>query len=439
MNSSNSFETPISNFRRLIEQDFSDKFQIIFCSPSQDKSVLEISQNVARLISKKINDLYMIDPTIDKYELSIPFNEQKQEDNKDLLNLIVKSTKEQVKIPQDKQKNFALIRFLLGESSSDNIYDIQNIKEAISLLSTELDETAVKYLNEHFLELIESGEMKNLSEEVLFSIIDRFSEKVIEKVDDIKKIYSILKNQEDEEIVVRFIMSVKFKNQIELLKEMIEYFCEHLNDRIVENELPRITSFIRDIFEKLPLDKLQFEKLPVITKCNYSGNELSGIISHLKSKQGDKAVTLSAGGYATSPITNLIDCNKGTYYANTTSGTPTSEADSWIEFDFGKRKVNLTSYTIQTHSDSPNCRYKPKTWRIVGSNDHEAWTFLNRQVNCSDLNGYYKIHRFECNGNDDYYQYIRYIQEDSWDSSSCKYSYSLSCFELFGSIAESAS
>lgn len=166
---------------------------------------------------------------------------------------------------------------------------------------------------------------------------------------------------------------------------------------------------------------------------------MSGIISHLKSKQGDKAVTLSAGGYATSPITNLIDCSKSTYYANTSSGTPMSEADSWIEFDFDKRKVNLTSYTIQTYGDSPNSRYKPKTWRIVGSNDHEAWTVLNQQVNCSDLNGSHKIHRFECNGNDDYYQYIRYIQEDSWNSSSCKYSYSLSCFELFGSIAESAS
>lgn len=33
----NSFEIPITNFRRLIEQDYSDKFQIIFRSSYKKK------------------------------------------------------------------------------------------------------------------------------------------------------------------------------------------------------------------------------------------------------------------------------------------------------------------------------------------------------------------------------------------------------------------
>ena len=72
-------------------------------------------------------------------------------------------------------------------------YDIKNIKEGISLLYTELNEAAVKYLNEHFLELIKSGETKNLGEEVLSSIIDRLSEKVIEKIGDFFNIHFISK------------------------------------------------------------------------------------------------------------------------------------------------------------------------------------------------------------------------------------------------------
>lgn len=67
-----------------------------------------------------------------------------------------------------------------------------------------------------------------------------------------------------------------------------------------------MTSFIRDIFKNLPT-----EKLNIIAECNFNGDELSGIISRLKSKQGDKAVTLSGGGYPhlSYPISNLIDFN----------------------------------------------------------------------------------------------------------------------------------
>lgn len=47
------FETPAANFRRLIEKDYSDKFQIIFDTSSQNKDIFELSRNEARIISKK--------------------------------------------------------------------------------------------------------------------------------------------------------------------------------------------------------------------------------------------------------------------------------------------------------------------------------------------------------------------------------------------------
>lgn len=58
----------------------------------------------------------MIDPNIDKYELSTPNNERKQEneDFREILNLIIRSTREQVTIPKDKQSKFTMIQFLLA-------------------------------------------------------------------------------------------------------------------------------------------------------------------------------------------------------------------------------------------------------------------------------------------------------------------------------------
>lgn len=361
----NSFEIPITNFRRLIEQDYSDKFQIIFRSSLQEKFFLELSRNEARIISKKINDLCMIDPTIDKYELSTPNNERKQEneDFREILNLIIRSTREQVTIPKDKQSKFTMIQFLLGEKILTDLFVINNIKEAISLLNTEMNSVAVTYLSKHFLELLESGEMKNLNEHILYSIIDEYNESEDEntKEEEKKKIFSILKSQNEEEIAIHFILGIKFDHKGEFFKEVIEYIIEHINDDIVINELPRITVFIRDtlgIKEKVTESKGQ------ITECNFNGDELSGIVSHLKRTLGDdleenEVLKLSGGGYpqTSDPITNLIqyDGNKiSNYYYNYYIKMQSSESESWIEFDFVKRRINLTSYTIRGCCHSSN-------------------------------------------------------------------------------------
>lgn len=187
-------------------------------------------------------------------------------------------------------------------------------------------------------------------------------------------------------------------------------------------------------------------RIKKITECKFEGNELSGIISYLKQKLGDnfqsgEALKLSGGGYPNQsyPITNLIGYDSKTinqYYYNSSNKNPESESDSWIEFDFGKRKINMTSYTIRTDNDGPNSYYSPKSWRIVGSNDNQNWNVINRQANRSELNGNYKQHRFECAKSNNYYRYIRYIQEDSWNSLYFRYIFSLTCFEIFGSFLE---
>ena len=262
MNSTFRFKTLITNFRRLIERDLSEKFQIILNSGS--KEVFEVTKNEARIISKKINELCMVDPTVTQYELIIPRKDEKQtnEGYQDIFNLIIESTRDKIEIPNDKQKKFSMIRSLLGEESpfSENDIKIQNIEEAFSLLNTDFENIAIKYMSDHFLELTESDKMKNLSQDIIFTIIDNYSEKdnqqsnedtekMEEKEDEIQKIFNILQKQEDESIVIHFILMSKIEYKSDLLNEMIQYINSHLNDDIVLKELSRITAFLQTSFE----------------------------------------------------------------------------------------------------------------------------------------------------------------------------------------------
>lgn len=100
--------------------------------------------------------------------------------------------------------------------------------------------------------------------------------------------------------------------------------------------------------------------------------------------------------------------------------------------------MNLSSYTLRSNQCIANSHSHPRSWTIDGSNDDENWEVINQQNNNSALNGKNKQRRFECEKNNNYYRYIRYKQDDSWDSDNrYKYAIYLSCIELFGSISYS--
>lgn len=134
-------------------------------------------------------------------------------------------------------------------------------------------------------------------------------------------------------------------------------------------------------------------------------------------------------------LSNLIEYNSNhidDYFRNE-NGSGLKESEGWIEIDFGKRKINLTSYTLRTSNDNTNGCYHLRTWRILGSNDEKEWTLLDKKTNNSCLNGRFKQHRFECSTNKDYYQFIRYIQDGSWYNNR-EYCIYLTCIEFFGSL-----
>ena len=80
------YKTSISCLRRLIENDKSDEFKIIFKLIKNDQAsslnsknskteriTINTTINQARTISKKINDIYLIDPTFNQYEFHFSY------------------------------------------------------------------------------------------------------------------------------------------------------------------------------------------------------------------------------------------------------------------------------------------------------------------------------------------------------------------------------
>ena len=429
------YETPISCLRRLMNQDESEEFCIIV-----KESKIRTTLNKARAISDKIDQLHLIDPTVNEFTLKLSSSIQNQIETKELIEciiLLLKSTQEKIKINKEKENSIILTQYLLG-SEDDQLLGrikINNIQDAISFLSTELHRTSVKYLSDHLIEVIESGKLKTIDESITKAIIDEYfykqiGEKKPNNLKEIRKIFSLLQKKEDSQIVMHFLLNL---NYCDFNSEMLMYISSNLSDEIINNELGRI---IRKFQEQI-LKQLSQNNNNNITKIDYAGNELSGIFTYLNITNGTFKISdsqLPTSGGKIDNLTKFDKENLDKFYTNQNDG-PAKKSEGWINFDFGPNKINLSSYTIRTCSSSSNGYSHPKTWQIVGSNDGLNWDVLDTQTNNSILNGKYKQHRFECEKNDNFYQYIRFIQKDSWyHDQNYKYNIYLTCIEFFGSL-----
>lgn len=495
------YMTPLSNFKRLIEPELAEKFQIII-SPSNIKKQIpifnkekcyqrkiQITLNEARVISRRINDLYQVDPTINNYEILIP--KEEIEEANEIIDLLIQSTQKEIEIPKEKEKIFSRIRQFLGENDETSQIQIESQEEAISLLNTNYHNLSLQYFGNHFMKLIESGETKNFSETILSDIIDCYfkAHKKELKRDEAIQIFNKLKSEnENDKIVMHFLVQIDIDEYDE---SMLKYFYDHLDNNIIKNNATQVIYILKKFISTLVGNHLKMKPNPISTitpttpptnkinnnnscifnslskskfkitrnssekkfpsniiECKFKGNELSGIIQYLEKTFGEdlennNVLRITGGGFPNSscPITNLIKYDKNSinnFYYNYSSQDPKSENDAWIQFDFGKRRINLSSYTIRAccHDTANEC--KAKSWRIVGSNDGQNWDILDHQVDRSELKDKYSEHIFNCEKNDKYYRYIRYIQEETWyTNDNCKYYIHFSCIELFGTILES--
>ncbi|OHT16516.1 hypothetical protein TRFO_41753 [Tritrichomonas foetus] len=115
--------------------------------------------------------------------------------------------------------------------------------------------------------------------------------------------------------------------------------------------------------------------------------------------------------------------------------SPNGKPNSYIQFDFRDRVVNLTHYVFCTPTDET--QDYPRSWSVYGSNDKQTWELLDKRVDESRTNSCDVVVLFDCNEkNDTFFRYIR-IQSDSpcWNHSPrTRYYFDLSGVEFYGTM-----
>lgn len=479
------YETPLSYLKRLLTYDESDKFQIIVDltkfkkntknqkskkvgkgRDEEDRIIINTTRNKARVISKNINDICQVDPTINDYFINLPkqlafqLSNKTREEIEEILETLIKSTYEQVQIKQTSWEIYSTINTILN--SYDNTeqyleYEMKSQDEAISFLNTEFHERSIEYLSKHITEFVSSSEICNIDEGIINDVIDAYisyqgSDKEEEeereaRIERNRQIFEILSKEGELRIAMHFLLSLDSE---EYDSSMIEYIYENLDDEMIKSEASRVIFTLRSHFLTIieskgnktkDENKKKDEKIDrKEIECGYYGDSLSGIIDYLQEQNGpnleeNNILKLSGGGFPdpSRPITNLIKYHSNNMndesYINYYRNNPSS-ADGWIEFDFVNKTVSVTSYTIRTRSS-----YYPRSWRIVGSNDHEHWEEIDRKVNNSKLDGEYRLYRFNTKS-EKFYRYVRYVQDQQWSREAAYHNFIyLTRIEFFGSIS----
>lgn len=236
---------------------------------------------------------------------------------------------------------------------------------------------------------------------------------------------------------------IQFEDVISIFKALIESDQKEVS---ISEEKKTLFNQILNILDTGYGD-IEEMKDENIIECKYLNNDMfNGIISYLKQitnnniNGNNENLKLTGNeNCAQYPLSNLLlynEARKGFVYWPSNDGNDKNKA--WIEFDFGQRRINVKSYSIQTIYNQTNI-YHPKTWKFIGSNDHQNWEFIDIKENNDTLNGTSYSGHFECQQQGKFYRYIKYVQIDNWrlNGDLNKYYIGLSSIEFFGEISTS--
>jgi hypothetical protein len=108
--------------------------------------------------------------------------------------------------------------------------------------------------------------------------------------------------------------------------------------------------------------------------------------------------------------------------------------NQFLVFDFGRFTINLMSYIIQSADNGTDERH-PRSWMIVGSDDHENWDTVDAKEDIPQLNARSARSVFtidEPTGK--FYRYLKLIMTEA--NFRGDWTFRLSQIEFFGSIKQ---
>jgi len=202
-------------------------------------------------------------------------------------------------------------------------------------------------------------------------------------------------------------------------------------DRIIKQKTIEIQDKERKINEQFK----QIMKYTEKVECIFRNDLFSGIFDRLSEKN---SINLAESGEVVIAVSSVYDNDYSQYNPyhvlqnDDTKWTSKSLPNSWIQFDFRKRKVSITSYSLNVNS--------LKSWRVEGSPDGIEFEIIDNRVDClsfqksfGNYNDNNSRDNFQVKFTNKYYQYIRITSTSNcWNRFHS--SFILCRVEFFGSI-----
>lgn len=393
------------------------------------------SKIIADILSPAISKMHANDPTVDSFEIKT----QTKGDFAQFLNLInFKShffTEEEIEyfteIIQILQTNSITIQDPnKSPISMNNVFKrIQKHEKNDTVFSQQFSDE-IDFISSHFFEINEKQEKE----------LQKLKDDTIDRIIGNRKLQLKSEDQLLSFINQLYIVNTSFSHLYEYVQfknistaKIIEFLnifnIDDISNKTWNSISNRLRKSIIDASDEFNQNKRYYKSgIPVLLK---EKNEFNGILQYLQNHSNDQK--------------NLFEISSSSIMNNDNSRSPsnvvlfddrknifTSEnvENSWICFDFGKRKVVPLNYSIRSCSSVKSCA-NLKSWIVEGSNDNYNWLILDKQINSQLLNGSSMVQSFNVNNfNFLEFRFLRLRQTDlNWYDNSRLY---IDSMEFFG-------
>ncbi|KAK8840563.1 hypothetical protein M9Y10_030772 [Tritrichomonas musculus] len=419
----------------------------------------QTSQIITDLLSPKINQIHLNDPTFNTYVIDT----QSQGDFSNILKL---ASLEEISIPENEIPFISEVIELLGSDSInfdffetptnltlDNVFSLICKHEQFQQIFSKSYENELDFISSHFFELCEShkADLMKLSK---ISLIRITSNRKLQLKDEDQLLKFVNELYQRDRSFTNLYDFVHFLNVTsDEISEFISLFdmndmtvptwqslCDRLKQKF-DNDLSNSNN--NNDNDSEGSDMRRYKKLKEkanpkdITFPVTSNNQFSGIFSYLKNKsssQIENEVNFTASSIIGSDE-QYQPRNVVLYEDKSKSFFSENNADSWICFEFKNHRVSPTNYTIRTANWGQNGHH-PRSWVIEGSNDNSSWQVLDEERDCNELHGIDLVHTFPIkNQTGDAFKYIRMKQTgQNWYSVCASYYLIIDAFEIYGTL-----
>lgn len=388
------------------------------------------SRLISDILSPVICRSHLNDPTVDKFII----NTHERGDFSQVLQL---ATFKEITFSDNEIPFISEVIEILGNNSVecdtdtmitlDNVFRYVRLGEKKSIFYRKRLLTAIDFLSKHFYEICETydEEFSTFSINTLIKILSNdqlrlksenqllnFVNNLYKKDSKYSILYGAIFFENVSTKAIREFLSVY--NSGDMTQETWSRLCSRLSYEIkkgtkkgAKNNRRYVTKglfedYEYDIEEEEEMsddDFVEFEDDSDGIIFNYSKSRvfkgiINYIIKHSKNESNPNInITASSVSKSVNSDISLDPSNTILYDEPEKVFMSNCQPESWICYDFKKRFVVPTSYTIRTGKGGPNS-IKPKSWVIEGSNDKKKWTVLDEQQNSPHLNGSFFVHTY---------------------------------------------